>query len=53
MNERRSEKIYTSLVTAIPDILCCCTWYENENHHNVYVSTHIKRKLDFVSYVTT
>ena len=42
-----------SVVTATPDILCCCTWYENENPHNVHVSTHMKRELAFVSYVTT
>jgi len=26
MNERMREKIYTSVVTATPDILCFCTW---------------------------
>lgn len=53
MNERMRDKICTSLVTATPGILCCCTWHESENCHNVYVSTHMKREPDFVSYVMT
>jgi len=53
MSERMRDKICTSLVTATPGILCCCTWHESENCHNVHVSTHMKRELDSVSYVMT
>jgi hypothetical protein len=38
------EKTSMSLLTATPDILCCCTCHESENCHNAHVSTHIKKE---------